>query len=266
MRAAFRCNDGDGRTTYSEPSPGGPPAAGRSKIFISTAGTPDPHAAWTLAARKSDNAPPISVPVTNVTWYMSSSTVALEFDPSPLSGRDPRKYGWTATYNGLLTVMLAAPEELFGVPRSKDDADIYLFGSYLAGASTKPLYSIDARVRWLPEIRDSGYFLGISAMVAVNSSTSEPLHESSVDPDSLAAALALRFMRRGFLFEIEPAKGEFARRYPASSFVPSAMVKWVRDLISAPRVMLLFSIHMPASRRERTSTGRDNLGTGGEFD
>ena len=209
----------------------GPPVSGRSKIFISTAGTPDPHAAWTLAARKSDNSSPIFVPVTNVTWYMSSSTVALEFDPSALSGGDPHKYGWIATYNGLLTVTLAAPEELFGVSRSKDDADVYLFGSYLAGASTKPLYSVDARVRWLPEIRDSGYFLGISATVEVNSSTSAPLHESSADPDSLAAALALRFMRHGFLFEIEPAKGEFARRYPASSFVPSAMVKWVRDPI-----------------------------------
>jgi hypothetical protein len=245
----------------------GPPASGRSKIFISTAGTPDPHAAWTRAARKSDNSPPVSVPVTNVTWYMSSSTVALEFDPSPLSGRDPHKYGWTATYNGLLTVTLAAPEELFGVPRSKDDADVYLFGSYLAGASTKPLYSIDATVRWLPEIRDSGYFLGISGTVEVNSSTSAPLHESSADPDSLAAALALRFMRHGFLFEIEPAKGEFARRYPASSFVPSAIVKWVRDpIFSTARHAAVFypyagieagtNLNHPASLSQYGAIGR----------
>lgn len=209
----------------------GPPAPGRSKIFISTTGTPDPHAAWTLVARKSEDSPPTPVPVTNVTWYASSSTVALEFDPSPLSGRDPHRYGWTAAYNGLLTVTLAAPERLFGVPKSNHDADVYLFGSYLAGAGTKPLYSIDARVAWMPEFRDSGYFLGISSTVAVNSSSSPPLDKSSADPDSLAAALALRFMRRGFLFEIEPAKGEFARRYPASSFVPAAMVKWVRDPI-----------------------------------
>jgi hypothetical protein len=209
----------------------GPPASGRSKIFISTTGTPDPHAVWTLAARKSEDSPPIPVPVINVTWYASSSTAALEFDPSPLSGRDPHRYVWTATYNGLLTVRLAAPERLFGVAKSNHDADVYLFGSYLAGASTKPLYSIDARVGWMPELHDSGYFLGISSTVAINSSASTPVDQTRADPDAIAAALSLRFMKSGFLFEIDPAKGEFARRYPASSFVPSAMVKWVRDPI-----------------------------------
>src|SRR6185312_16126584 len=73
----------------------GPPASGRSRIFISTTGTPDPHAVWRLAARKTVDSPPIAVPVTNVIWYASSSTVALEFDPSPLLGHDPRRYGWT---------------------------------------------------------------------------------------------------------------------------------------------------------------------------
>ena len=209
----------------------GPPASGRSKIFISTAGTPDPHAAWTLAARKSDNSSPISVPVTNVTWYMSSSTVALEFDPSPLSGGDPHKYGWTATYNGLLTVTLAAPGGI--VRRSQiERRRRYLFVRFVSGGRIHQA-AVFNRCESALAARDPRfrYFLGISATVEVNSSTSTPLHESSADPDSLAAALALRFMRHGFLFEIDPAKGELARRYPASSFVPSAIVKWVRDPI-----------------------------------
>jgi hypothetical protein len=219
----------------------GPPGPGRSKIFISTTGAPDPHASWKLIARKTINSPPIAVTVTNVIWSPSSSTVALEFDPSPLPARDPRRYGWTAVYNDLLTVTLAPPQGLFGVARSRDDADLYLFGSYLAGASTKPLYAIDATMRWLPEIRTSGYFLGVSAMVAINSSSTPPVNRTRADPDAIAAALTLRFMKRDFLFEIQPARGEFSRQYPASSFVPSAMVKWVRDpLFSTSRHAAVF--------------------------
>jgi hypothetical protein len=220
----------------------GPPAAqGRSKIFISTTGTPDPHARWKLSARKTKAAAPITVAVTNVVWYPNSSTVALEFDSSVLPAHDPRRYGWTAVYNDLLTVSLAPPEEWFGVPRSRDDADLYLFGSFLAGVSTKPLYAIDASMRWLPEIRNSGYFLGVSSTVAINSSSTLPQDRTRADPDAIAAALTLRFMKRDFLFDVEPAKGEFSRFYPASSFVPSATVKWVRDpLFSTKRHAAVF--------------------------
>jgi hypothetical protein len=219
----------------------GPPAAGHSRIYVSTTGTPHPQAGWKLSAIKTANSTPIPIAVTNVIRYPSSSTVALEFDPSPLAGRDPRRYGWTAVYNDLLTVTLPPPEELFGIPKSRDDADLYLFGSYLAGVSTKPLYSIDAQLRWLTEIHESGYFLGISSTVAINSSASLPVDQTRADPDSIAAAMSLRFMKRAFLFQIDPAKGEFARQYPASSFVPSAMVKWVRDpLLSRPRHAAVF--------------------------
>lgn len=219
----------------------GPPGSAHSRIFVYTTGTPDPHGLWQLTARKSKAAAPLTISVTNVIWYPSTSAVALEFDPAPLLGHDPRRYGWTAVYNGLAKVTLAPPEELFGAAKSQEDADIYLFGSYLAGVSTKPLYSIDARIRWLPEIRDSGYFLGFSSMVAVNSSSSPPVEQTRADPDSIAAAMTLRFMKRSFLFEIDPARGEFARQYPASSFISSATVKWVLNpLFNTARQAIVF--------------------------
>lgn len=214
---------------------------GPQKIYINVTGIPDPNASWSLRARTGTQAPAISVPVTHVEWLAAAGKISLEFDPAPLSGRDPRRFGWTATYNNLLAVTLKPPAPLFGVAKSKEDADLYLFGSYLAGVSTKPLYAIDATLAWLPEVRESGYFLGVASTIAVNSTSSSPADRTEVDPDAISAGMTLRFIRRDFRFDIQPARGEFARRYPATSFVPSATVKWIaKPLFDTPRQAVVF--------------------------
>jgi hypothetical protein len=198
---------------------------------------------WTVSVRPSAGSPDIPLPVLDVTAHFSatrSNYVAVFVDTSALVPRDPRHYGWTVTFplsTGPLRLTVPPPNTSFFAPaRNKDDANLYFFGSYLAGEATKPIYSIDAKIGYVPEIHASGISLGIEAAATVNSGSQPPSNRTRVDPDSITADIALRTIRGNFLINAYPARGEFSRKNAESNFVPSAMVQYApKPLFQSPR-------------------------------
>src|ERR1035441_470480 len=119
------------------------------------------------------------------------------------------------------------PTSFFSKADTKDAADIYLFGSFLAGNSTKPLYTIDAKLAWVPEIKESGYFFGVQSTLSTNANSNPPVDRSRIDPDSITAALALQHRFSEISIDINPLRGEFSRKYPASDIVTAGTLKWI---------------------------------------
>jgi hypothetical protein len=83
--------------------------------------------------------------------------VRLTFDLAQLGGRDPRVFVWNVVYKGAVPNLTAKRDQpkktdALGAAKGKDDADLYLFGSYLAGFSIKPIYVIEAKLNWALEI------------------------------------------------------------------------------------------------------------------
>ena len=213
------------------------------KATVAEMADPANRGRWTVTVRHSAKSPAISLPVLDVTAHSSATGpnyVAVFVDTSALKPRDPHHYGWTVTFplsTGPLSLTVPPPNTRFFAPaKSKDDANLYFFGSYLAGEGTKPIYSIDAKAGYIPEIHDSGIFLGIEAAATVNSGSQPPANRTRVDPDSITADIALRTARGNFLINTYPARGEFSRKNAASNFVPSALVQYVpRPLFQSPR-------------------------------
>lgn len=183
---------------------------------------------WTLTISDSKAKSRTSVHVDSATWDSSTHTITLTFAPSALGTGQAQKLDWTATFNNILQAAASAPSGSFiSAASTKDDADIYLFGSFLAAYSTKPLYTIDAKVSWLPEIKTSGYFLGLVGTLSSNSDSNPPVDRSRIDPDSITASLALRRRIRQVSFDINPLEGQFSRKYPASDLITAGTLKWV---------------------------------------
>jgi len=212
-----------------------------NRLFISTAQPPDVatlaaltdsshNKDWHVTAKRNAASADIPITVTRVTWYPNSSTLEIRFDPAPLGWRDPHFYGWSVLFPEPNSVRASVdpPQTGFLSPaKNKDDANLYLMGAYLAGESTKPIYSIDAKLGFVPEIHNSGYFAGVEATVLVNSGSTPPAEQTRVDPDSLSAAVTVSFMRGDFAVSLYPARGEFSRANPDSNFVPAGTVKWI---------------------------------------
>ena len=209
-------------TTFQTPQTG--------TIFVATAGdlaaTVDfsNNKLWNLTVDEGNTEKQLDVKA--AAWDAKSRTIAVTFDPADLAGMTFAKLSWTATFNNQYQATKAAPNAN-SPPKGKDDADLYVFGSYLAGVGTKPLYSIDAKLNWVPEIRE-GYFFGIESAVLVNSGVSAPVNRTRVDPDSLSAGLSFQHRFDELVLDFNPVKGEFSRKFPASDVVSTAALKWAR--------------------------------------
>jgi hypothetical protein len=199
---------------------------------------------WKVSVKRTAGSAPVSITVTGVRWFASSQTFDLDYDATPLAGDDPRHYGWTVSYsdpaNGVKASQDPPASGIFQPAKSKSDANLYLAGSYLAGESTKPIYTIDAKLGWVPEIGTSGYFAGLEATVQVNSGSTPPADRTRVDPDALSADTTVHFMRGPMAFNLYPARGEFSRKNPESNFVPGGMIKWILDPIGKGRHAAVF--------------------------
>lgn len=199
-------------------------------VFVSTMGDKPPNIEdknlWTLVIHDPKTKLDTILSVTNVQWDASTHTLAITF--SGLTGLDPLRVDWTATFNNILQTSAKAPKKSFFTSvDTKDDADVYLFGSFLAGYSTKPIYMIDAKVGWVPEIRETGYFLGVTSTLSTNADTNPPIDRTRVDPDAITGALALRRNIKHLALDFNPLRGEFSRKYPASDLVTAGTLKWI---------------------------------------
>ena len=213
-------------------------------VFIGASGDAPSNLAdktlWSLVVSDGDKIHQ-SIPVASAVWDAATNTITLAFAPSALGALDPLKVAWTATFSNLLQVTSEPrSSSFFSKADGKDDADLYLFGSFLAGYSTKPLYTIDAKVSWAPEIRSSGYMLGVIGTLSTNADASPPVDRSRVDPDSITAALVLRHRIRQFSFDLHPLEGQFSRQYPASDLITSGTVKWVAPAIKRQTRAVVF--------------------------
>jgi hypothetical protein len=247
------------------------PSSGSPSVEINTSGPPlsnavlnDP-ANWQVFV--SDNVKS-AIPLLNFTplWNAATGKVKITFDPAPLAGHDPRTFAWSIYFKGVVPNLTASRDKpkppsssLLGAAKGKDDADLYLFGSYLAGVSTKPIYVIDAKLNWIVAIRkgkpdpvtgkriETGWSAGVTSALSSTTDTKAPVSRSKVDPDSITAALSLHYLwtpKRPPIdpsnpdmgaasgshavssidFQLLPVGGEFSRKYPASDFLTKGYV------------------------------------------
>lgn len=237
-----------------------PLPASRQRVFIevTTSGPPPARATlqdpgeWEVYAELQDRTQVrLTRPASGMTmaWIPDTANVRISFDSKLIQGRDPRTLGWIVVFKGVnpnLQTTFAArktlPETTACAPfklasaKGKDDADVYLFGSYLAGYSTKPIYTIDGKLNLLTEIctegssHPTGWFWGLKSDISTNTSAQAPVDRTRVDPDSIDGSLSFtRFKRRkansenqrviGYYVDLDPLSGEFARKYPASNLL-----------------------------------------------
>ena len=226
------------------------------ELFVSTSGTPPSQkdlenpANWAIQATPPGAGPaePVDI-IGNPQYSAATQTVTIDYKLPPGLGPNdnPRRFTWSVQYTGpvVLSGKVAPGNSMFSPAKGKSDADIYLSGAFLAGEGTKPLYTLDAKVGWVPEWGSSGIFAGFEGTATINSSAKPPVNRTRADPDSITADANVHFIKvkkikpgsvptrhgqGGWLFSLYPAKGEFSRKYPESNFVPAATVEWV-DLV-----------------------------------
>ena len=171
-------------------------------------------------------------------------TVALKFRESQLQGKAPDSLRWSVVFLGsgeflaktqdptattIPTTIVASTKKIFTPAKARDDADIYISGSVLAGQGTKPIYMLDAKVNFAPPISKNDLRFGIYSEIQSNANATPPNNRSTIDPDSITASATLNQLRKSFYWELKPAGGEFSRKYPESNFVSSGTVAWWRD-------------------------------------
>lgn len=197
---------------------------------------------WSLIVAEKTNSTEKQLDLESVTWDSKTRRFTVTFDQADLAGLDLRKLDWTVTFNNRYQASAAAtnPNSFFSSAKSKDDADLYFSGSYLAGFGTKPLYSIDAKLNWVPEMRESGYFFGVESAILVNSGVTAPVDRTRIDPDSVSAALSLQHGLGDFAFDINPVRGEFSRKFPASDIITAGTLRWVTTPLVVKRTAFVF--------------------------
>ena len=192
------------------------------------------RANWSVSATAATVTHPIAL--NEVQWKPGVARVTLFFPAAELSGFDPENAHWVATFNTppsqSVTWDPAIKKGPFAAAKSKDDADLYLFGSFLAGVSTKPLFVIDAKGNWM--WTRGSWDLGINSAISTNAGAQTPVDRSRIDPDSITAAFSVQRILRwrapgieGFDLNLQPLAGQFSRKTAASDIVGAAQVKLV---------------------------------------
>ncbi|MDQ2844668.1 MAG: hypothetical protein M3Y72_27220, partial [Acidobacteriota bacterium] len=197
---------------------------------------------WNLVVQDRTTTTEKLLSIAAIIWSPNSHRFTIKFDPSELATLDLHELDWTATFNNRFQASAKATKAtgVFSSANSKDDADLYVFGSYVAGFGTKPLYSIDAKVNWAPEVHESGYFFGIKSNILVNSGVDTSVDRTRVDPDSISAALSVQHRFGEFALDIDPLEGEFSRKFPATDLITAGTLKWVGPPVPLKRAAFVF--------------------------
>jgi hypothetical protein len=124
-----------------------------------------------------------------------------------------------------------APKPYFCAPAEGAPADVSLSGSFLAGGGTKPIYSFELKggLYKRDEAPDLlGFHPGVTATVEINQDAQPPNNRTTIDPDSITAALAFQRLKTfsqpraglyGLQFDEALPSGEFSRTDPSSNIV-----------------------------------------------
>jgi hypothetical protein len=198
-------------------------------------------------------------PVDQAQYRSKAGSVFLTFPASKIGSIKASDASWTAAFLAPDTTLTSAPDGgktgALGQAKSRDDADLYVSGTYIAGVGTKPIWGIDAKagysdapekvpvVNWLVKSSPPNLRFGIYGEMTTNPDTQAPVDRTQVDPDSIAAYTTLfqtvRLPQNAFFYglkwEVQPVGGEFSRKYPASNLISGGRVRFVKVLAAQKR-------------------------------
>jgi hypothetical protein len=150
-----------------------------------------------------------------------------------------------------------APTPYFCAPAQGAPADVSLSGSFLAGGGTKPIYTFELKggLYKRGEVPDLlGFHPGVTGTVEINQLAQAPNNRTTIDPDSIAAALAFQRlktlqMRRarlyGLQFDEALPGGEFSRTDPSSNIIFRSSLLFGFSSILSPKHPSLYGTIYP---------------------
>jgi hypothetical protein len=150
-----------------------------------------------------------------------------------------------------------APTPYFCAPAPGAPADVSLSGSFLAGGGTKPIYSFELKGGLYKRDKVSGllgFHPGVSGTVEINQYVLPPNNRTTVDPDSITAALAFQRLTAfrkpklglyGLQFDEALPSGEFSRTDPSSNIIFRSSLLFGFSSISSPRHASLYGTIYP---------------------
>jgi hypothetical protein len=185
--------------------------------------------------------------------------VTLTFPAPEIGPVQASDASWSAAFltpdTTLTTASGGASAGPLAQAKSRDDADLYVSGTYIAGVGTKPIWAIDAKAGYsdAPEkvpvvnrfVKSSPTNLrfGIYGEMTTDPDTQVPVDRTQVDPDSILGYTTLFQTVRlghnpffyGLKWEVQPVGGEFSRKYPASNLISGGRIRFVRVLAAQKR-------------------------------
>jgi hypothetical protein len=150
-----------------------------------------------------------------------------------------------------------APMPYLCAPSAGAPADVSLSGSFLAGGGTKPIYSFElvGGLYKRGEVQGLlGFHPGVTGTVEINQYAQPPSNRTTVDPDSITAALAFQRLKAfkrpklglyGLQFDEALPSGEFSRTDPSSNVLLRSGLLLGFSSISSPKHPSLYETIYP---------------------
>jgi hypothetical protein len=218
---------------------------------------------WRVQAQDSDGNAKAVQGVEQVSYRINSGQVILTFPTDAIHPVNPDKAGWTPLFlppNQSLSATAASSfSGALQAAKGRDDADLYISGGYIAGVGTKPIMILDVKLGYsdalfkypslfepppkdgsTPKgVKQPNLRLGFYGELSSNVGAQAPNDRTRIDPDSASAystileniRLPHNALFYGLKWELQPAGGEFSRKYPESNFISGGKVSLTSELV-----------------------------------
>ena len=218
---------------------------GEFQMFVTTSGDA-PNIAdivnrnnWLVTAQATKGAP-FAVDLVETVWTPApngSGVVTLTLHGAAI--RDPQALAWQVLFVGdhlNLVTGPKKPEPTFTFADTKDDADIYVAGSFLAAQGSAPIWALDAKAVWLHELTEakgsygSWWDGGVNLVISANQDATPPVTHTVLAFDSIVLGAVFRNTRPthaepyAWLIDL-PINGEFSKDSGAADLVAGIHVK-----------------------------------------
>ena len=175
----------------------------------------------------------------------STSIVTIHAPVASFAGIDPATATISVVFvsgGRVYSATQRPPAKRITAAKARQDADIYLAGSFLAGVATKPIWMIDAKVGYADQLgKNANVRLGVYGELSTNTDTKAPNDRAEIDPDSIRAYTKIfgsHYVGGPSLYsinwEVQPAGGEFTRDNPSSNFVSGGRLRFIMPLGGLP--------------------------------